>query len=116
MRAKMDRSNRAKQFIPFSPLNGLEEALEAMEAVKTDRILLAEDAQLELDAVLHTLRQGDRVSAVYYGDSCYRELCDELRALDLNSKTLLIGEKRIAIADLLAIELQDRPHDPTETV
>jgi len=39
MRAKMSREQRAKQFIPFTPLDGLEEALRAMEK-KLEALLL----------------------------------------------------------------------------
>ena len=40
MRAKMDRRNRAKQFMPFAALTGLEAAMREMEVSPLEQILL----------------------------------------------------------------------------
>ena len=46
----MTNAERAKQFMAFSPLKGLDKALLAQEQARERRIYLGEDAQQELNA------------------------------------------------------------------
>ena len=55
MRAKMDRAERAKQFMPFAALEGLDRTLCDFNRPEDERVCLGEDAQIELDRRLHGL-------------------------------------------------------------
>ena len=54
MRQPMSRADRAKQFMPFAALKGYDEALNRKARIPQARILLAEDAQTELDEKLRS--------------------------------------------------------------
>lgn len=102
----MNRADRAKQFLPFSALNGLEERLTRQEFVPEERRLLGEDAQAELDTALRELRAGDIVTVTYYQGRQYRDLTGPAKRLDPIHRTLSVGEAIIPLADLYAVVRQ----------
>lgn len=70
------RSDRAKIFASFSPLNGLDRALREKE---NERMLMikketAEDRQREIDYKLNHIKIGDLVNVSYYADGQYKTL------------------------------------------
>ena len=104
MRAKMDRAERAKQFMPFSALDGLNRTLYDRNRPSDERICLGEDAQIELDRRLHTLCPGREVCAVYYANRQYTALSGTVRKLDLNGRSMLIDDTWIAWDDILELQ------------
>lgn len=104
MRAKMDRGNRAKQFMPFAALTGLESAMQEKESVPLEEILLGPDAQTELDQRLQSLPIGTEVCAVYYSSGRYLVCRGTFRGKDEEYGCLRIGEERIDPDRLLNIE------------
>lgn len=104
MRAKMDRANRAKQFMPFAALTGLDSAMREKEFVPLEQILLAEDAQLELDQELQSIPPGAEVCAVYYADGRYDSCRGVFRGRDEESGRLRIGDRKIEPERLLHVE------------
>lgn len=105
MRAKMDRSERAKQFMPFSALDGLNRTLYDRNLPAEERICIGEDAQVELDRRLHMLTPGRELSVVYYNNRQYSALSGTVRKIDLQSRGLLIDGTWIALDDILEIEV-----------
>ena len=99
----MTRAERAKQFLPFSALDGLEERISAQEFVPEERRFLGEDAQAELDAALRELRAGDTVTVTYYRDRQYKKLTGPAMRLDPVHRILAVGETIIPLADLYAL-------------
>lgn len=67
-RAKMPPSQRAKQFLPFDAVSGLRQALRMKEHEMglISRKELSQEAQDEINEVLSTLRQGDRISVSFF--------------------------------------------------
>ena len=67
-RPKMSREERAKQFLPFSAVRGLEEALERkrQELFVESKRILCNDAEEEIDEVLRDLKKGDFVLIEYF--------------------------------------------------
>lgn len=107
MRAKMDRTERAKQFMPFAALDGLTQTLERLNPAQDARICLGEDAQIELDRRLHTLYTGCEVCAVFYRGGRYRTLTGRLEKIDLNARALFVAGTQIPLDELLDV------HDTT---
>lgn len=103
MRAKMDRAERAKQFMPFSALEGLNATLYELNPAVDERICLGEDAQLELDRRLHMLSPGREVCAVFYANRQYSALSGVVMKIDLPGRSLLIDDTWVAMDDLLEI-------------
>ena len=60
MRTRMDRENRAKQFMPFAALKGYPEALRSVEQVWEPQTELSEESEEELNKKLPGL--GDTVT------------------------------------------------------
>ena len=104
MRAKMDRTERAKQFMPFSALDGLNNTLFDRNRPTEDRICLGEDAQIELDRRLHTLCPGREVCAVYYANRQYTALSGTVRKIDLPGRSILVDDTWIALDDILDLQ------------
>lgn len=52
----MSRENRAKQFMPFAALKGLEEALEKKEKIVVPKAELCDDYKEQLDFRLSQMR------------------------------------------------------------
>ncbi len=70
----MARSDRAKIFSSFSPLNGLERALREKEKIIMQKKETAEDRQSEIDYKLRRIRVGDFVDVTYYKNGHYEKL------------------------------------------
>lgn len=99
----MTRAERAKQFLPFSGLAGLEKALAKQEFIPTERIELGEDALAELDCTMRQLQPGDKVKAVYYHNEQYNEVTGTLKKLDLINRLILISGITIPMDDLFSM-------------
>ena len=103
MRAKMDRAERAKQFMPFSALEGLDEVLREENPAVDERVCLGEDAQAELDRRLRTLSPGREICAVFYTNRRYSSLSGTLRKIDPTGQSLMIDDTWVAMDDLLDV-------------
>ncbi len=109
VRAKMDISNRAKQFMPFAAVRGLTEALEAKEHVVVPKPVLSEDMETELDRRLHHLHCGNIATIVYYHkDECLK-VTGYVARIDVDSRLLQIVNTKIPFEEILAIESNELP-------
>lgn len=103
MRKPMDRADRAKQFMPFAALEGLDSALQKRTQRPQERIILAEDAQAELDEKLRSLVPGDRVCVRHYSGMGYIETWGVFRRVDQLARSVTMDEAEIKLFDLLDI-------------
>lgn len=103
-KVKMDRVRRAKQFMPFSALKGYDEALRVMESPKVSRKELCEDRLEMLDRVLRELREGDKITVIYFRGGAYEHRNGIFDKIDYSSRYLKVDEKRIPIDDICYIE------------
>lgn len=106
IRAKMPPSQRAKQFAPFDALSGLGAALERKrrELARTERPILPEERCADLNDALCALQEDDRVTVRYYRRGAQRIISGIVTAIDCVTHTLVVGETRIAFADLLDLQ------------
>ena len=105
----MPRAERAKQFSPFSPLKGLEEALAQKERLRVPRRELCEDCAAELNASLTALEIGQLVTVYYYDstEQTYLQLTGPVSAVDAVGRSLGIGKERIPFDDLYEIVAEE---------
>ena len=103
----MDQSSRAKQFAPFSPLRGMNEAMLAQEQTREARIFLGEDAQAELNRKLLSLEAGDIITAEFYRGGHYIRVRGSVEKIDINARRLILGDVRIPLDDLKDIYRED---------
>ena len=100
----MERSERAKQFMPFSPLSGLEKALAERAKITVSRPELSPDAAELLDRRLRQLQAGESVTAVFYTPNGQKTVTDRVLAVDLRARTLVLFGLSVAFDDLYALD------------
>ena len=83
---KMDRGNRAKQFMPFDALKGFREALREKERIIVPKRELSKEQKNELDYKLHQIHKMDIVTVEYFQNGEYYD--KDLRKLTMATDTL----------------------------
>ena len=103
----MNRENRAKQFMPFDALKGLQEELAKREELHTrvEKSLLSEDIIKEISDVLIKLEIGSKVRIVFYRNGRYYELKGEILKINPTYKFLTTVSKKIYFDDIKEIEI-----------
>ncbi len=101
----MPIAQRAKQFMPFAALTGLQEAFDAkeMEVEMTERRQLSSYQKQQINDVLVELKKGEHVVAEYDENGRNAIIKGNLKEIDEIRKTLTVGERRISFSDLYAI-------------
>ncbi len=97
---KMDRENRAKQFMPFDALKGFREALAEKERIIAAKRELSEECKAELDRKLQALHKGDIITAEYFQNGEYVTETGQVTKIDKAGRTLRLEEQEIAFDDL----------------
>lgn len=100
MHLKMERSNRAKQFMPFDALKGFREALAEKERVVVLKKELSEDKKSELNYKLRQLQKMDIVTVDYFREGEYVQITGVVSAIDKEGKILSIVNTKIAFDDI----------------
>lgn len=103
MITKMDRENRAKQFMPFSALKGYEEALKREEQILVPQTELSEDYQAELNEKLQQIQPGDKVTVEYYWNGSYIRMAGVVQKINITYRYLLINDRKINFGRLYFI-------------
>ncbi|MCI9126811.1 MAG: YolD-like family protein [Eubacterium sp.] len=104
---KMSTADRAKQFMPFSALKGLDEALKEKEKIIVPKIELSEDSIVELDRKMHLLKCGMIITVIYFFYDEYIKLTGIIAKIDINNQILQIVNTRIKFDDIYDILIQE---------
>lgn len=104
----MSPAMRAKQFMPFKALAGLDEALAEREKIVVPKKELSEYTIEELNRKLCSLEKGQIVTIVYYGmyEQNYKQLTGPVVKIDTYWKSVQLGNVQIhfsEISDILAL-------------
>lgn len=102
-RPKMDRSDRAKQFMPFDAVKGLQEALREKERIIVPKVELAEDYQDELDRIIRMLKVTDMVTVVYFREGEYIKITGLISKIDKESGYMNVVNTRINFEDIFKL-------------
>lgn len=102
---KMPIADRAKQFMPFSALRGLSEALAAKERIVVSKIELSEEMAEELDRKMHLLKRGAIATVIYFHQDEYVKITGMVARIDVTSRLLQIVNTKIDFEDILDIVL-----------
>jgi len=84
--------DRARQFMPFDALKGLQEALREKEREVENRKELSEESLLELDEQLKRVKIGDMVNIKFYKNQRYVEKRGIVTAIDVIGKKVVLDE------------------------
>ena len=104
---KMDRENRAKQFMPFDALKGFREALEEKERIVVPKRELSEEQKEELDFNLRQIQKMAIITVEYFHDGEYVQITGVVSRIDETSKVLKIVNTKIALEDIVDLQLGD---------
>lgn len=104
----VSRSDRARQFLPFDALKGLQEALREKEVELDERKELSEESIEELSNKLQMVERGNKVRLVYYHQRKYRQIEETVIDIKVIQKKLILeGDLRINFADIIYVEIID---------
>lgn len=99
-RPKMDRENRAKQFMPFDALKGFREELKERERITVSKRTLSEEQKEELDLKLRQIHRMDMITVEYFQDGEYVQLSGVVSGIDAGGRKLKIVNTSISFDDI----------------
>jgi hypothetical protein len=99
-RAKMDRENRAKQFMPFDALKGLREALAEKERIIVPKHDLSEEQKEEINLKLSQVRKKDVITVEFFKNIEYIQLTGMVSQVDNINRILVVVNTKIPFEDI----------------
>lgn len=102
-RYKMDRSARAKQFMPFDALKGFREALVDKERIRLPRKELSEEEKNTLDHKLRSVMKKDRIMVEYYQEEQYRKVVGIVTKIEAAARVVRVDDTEIAFDDIAGL-------------
>lgn len=102
-RPKMDRAERAKQFLPFDALKGFRETLAQKERIVVEKVELSEEYREELDRRMQRVLKNDIITVVYFHDGEYVQVTGMVSRLDVTSRIIKIVNTKISFEDIYEI-------------
>lgn len=103
-RPKMDRQDRAKQFMPFAALKGYEEALREKEKIVVPKIELSEEMKEELDRKMQQVMRNDMVQVTYFKEDEYLQITGMVARIDKDARVLKVVGTKIPFEDIYKLE------------
>ena len=91
----MGNIDRARQFMPFDALKGLQEALREKEKEVEQRRELSEESLIELNEQLQRVSIGDFVEIEFYKNQKYIVREGNVTTLDLIRRKIILNENEI---------------------
>ncbi len=112
-RIPMPVAERAKQFAPFSPLDGLGKRLAEIEKPREAKRECSEEMKDAVNRKLHALRLGQTVTAIYYDQSeqQYVHLRGRFDRLDAVTGVLWLADIGISLEMLYDLAADDFVED-----
>ena len=107
MRAKMDRQDRAKQFMPFAALKGYEEALREKEKIVVAKVELSEEKKEELNRRMQTVSRNDMMRVVYFKEDEYLQITGMVSRIDKDARILKVVGTKIPFDDIYEVEKKE---------
>lgn len=104
IRGKMNRADRAKQFMPFDALKGFREALREKEKIIVSKIDLSEETKAVLNYKLQQINRNDIVTIVYFYRDEYLKITGMVSRIDITARVLKIVNTKINFEDIYDIQ------------
>ncbi len=103
-REKMPLSQRAKQFLPFDAVRGLQAALrlKEYEVESVEKGKVSETEAMAISATLTSLEKGDNVHVRYYEDGHYKTV-DGKAVLHIEDGYIKVDDTKIELLNLFGI-------------
>ena len=101
----ISRSDRAKQFLPFDALKGLQDALREKEIEYVEKRELTEESLEELSKILNQIEKENEIKVTYYINRQYKGVKGKVKEINLVKKKItLYDDTKICFEDILSIE------------
>ncbi len=101
---KMTIEERAKQFMPFSALKGLDEALAKKEQQFIPKRELCDDEIKMINDILSRLNSHDTVQIAYYETGKNKFVSGKIECLNKPMRLIKIDNVQISFDDILSIK------------
>lgn len=104
----INKSDRARQFLPFDALKGLKEALreKELEAEYEEKKELSEEECEKISNILNKVERGKILKIVYYKNRRYVSYQGTVNKIDNIKKKLIFDDETIiCFEDILKIEI-----------
>ena len=106
---QVNRIARAKQFLPFDALKGLQEALREKEIEYEEKKELSEESLNDLQKEFNKIEKGKKVKIRYYINSQYKNSEGIITKIDYIRKKITINmNENINLCDVLKITVKIR--------
>lgn len=96
-------SDRARQFMPFSPLKGYYDLIEKCERIKEPKIELTEDMLEIISQKLNKIEKGIMIKVKYYDVDSYVEIEGMISNIDKIHNNLTVIKTVIKFEDIYDI-------------
>lgn len=100
----MREVDRAKLFLPFDALKGLQEHLRMVEKCVEDKVILSDDIYDDLNDKFNSLKIGDNILIKYYYNLEYIESSGMIKKIDYNNRNIYLMNSIISIDDIINIK------------
>lgn len=97
---KMERADRAKQFMPFDALKGFREALAQKERIIVPRRELSEEQKDELNRKFWQIRKRDIITVEFFQKGEYIKVTGMVSRIDETSRVLKVVNTSIPFDDI----------------
>ncbi len=104
MREKMNRLDRARQFMPFSPLDGYDNLISANKIVTEERKELSEEQAEHLSRQIMAVNRGDIITVRYYHGGAYIDFTGKVSNIDYTFRKITIIKTVIPFEDIFDIK------------
>lgn len=99
----LSRIERAKQFLPFDAVKGLQFALREKENLCMSKVELS-DGQIEnISNLLRVIKIGDIIEVVYYVKKQYKKIQGKVTKISNVKKSIVIDDVEIFFIDIFSI-------------
>ena len=104
-RGKMERADRAKQFMPFDALKGFREALAEKERIIVPKRELSEEQKEELNLKVQQIQKSDIITVEYFQNGEYVQITGMVSKIDKISRIIEIVNTKIDFDNIAKLEL-----------
>lgn len=101
----MNRQERAKQFMPFDALKGLQEELRKKEIEYEERKEICDTSLEELENEFNKIQIGYKIKVKYYKKGQYVNITGILKKINYQKKKIQIDNEIINLCDIIKIEI-----------
>ena len=101
----VNKSDRARQFMPFDALKGYKEAIKEKQKVIVEKKELSEDDAIVLSRKLNEIKKGDLIKVIYFLASQYICIEGMLSKINIDERYLMIVKTKIPFIDIKSLDI-----------